>query len=77
MNSTPACTTGKSRENTASTTVRPRPGQAKITSTTKAPPSMEAKYTPSTVTSGMAALRNAYFQTSTRSGVPRPRPMRM
>ena len=43
VNSTPACTTGKSRANTASTTVRPTPGQANMSSTTKAPPSMEAK----------------------------------
>ncbi|MCY1557746.1 hypothetical protein D9M68_946220 [compost metagenome] len=74
---TPACTTGKSRANTASTTVRPTPGQAKMTSTTKAPPSIAAKYTPRIVTSGIAALRSAYFHTSTPSGRSMARPMRM
>src|SRR5438874_744513 len=71
------CTTGKSRKKIASTTSLPMPGHAKIDSVITAPPSSVPICRPSTVSSGMVALRSAWCSTTRRSPRPLARPVRM
>src|SRR3989442_376951 len=71
------CTTGKSRKKIASTTSLPIPGHAKIDSVITAPPSSVPICRPSTVSSGIVALRSAWRRTTRGSPSPLARPVRM
>jgi pimeloyl-ACP methyl ester carboxylesterase len=54
----------KSRSNTAPTASRPMPGQANTVSVSTAPPTSVGSARPTTVTTGISALRSAWRQTT-------------
>ena len=64
------CTTGKSRKKIASTTSLPMPGHANTDSVITTPPSKVPICSPSTVSSGTAALRSACRRITARSARP-------
>ena len=70
------CAVGKSLDTMAPTASRPTPGQENIVSVTTAPPSRNAACRPISVTTGISALRSAWWTITTVSRRPLARAVR-
>ena len=64
------CANGKSLEVIAPTAMRPTPGQANIVSVTMEPPNKNPIRSPTSVTTGIIALRSAWRMVTRQSEAP-------
>ena len=70
------CASGKSLEVMAPTAMRPTPGQANMVSVTIEPPSRKPICRPTSVTTGIMALRSAWRMVTRQSEAPLARAVR-